>query len=67
MKRKVGKEPEGGSKKRKEVPLACMFQKQQTANELKKAGEAYNAILQKGKELGLDEAAHGRKTTHIPL
>jgi len=32
MKRKAGKEPEGGSKKRKEVgnepPLASMFQKQ---------------------------------------
>ena len=37
MKRKVGKEPEGGSKKPKEVenesPLASMFQKQQTAND----------------------------------
>jgi hypothetical protein len=41
MKRKVGKEPEGGSKKRKEVgnesPLACMFQKQQTANDFKES------------------------------
>jgi hypothetical protein len=38
MKRKVGKEPEGGSNKRKEVenesPLASMFQKQQTANDV---------------------------------
>jgi hypothetical protein len=41
VKRKVGKETEGGSKKPKEVgnesPLAFMFQKQQTANELQKA------------------------------
>ncbi len=45
MKRKVGKEPEGGSKKRKEVgnesPLVCMFLKQQTANDLNKAREAH--------------------------
>jgi hypothetical protein len=40
MKRKVGKEPQGGSKKRKEVanesPLASMFQKQQTVHDFKK-------------------------------
>jgi hypothetical protein len=34
MRHKVGKDPEGGSKERKEVgnesPLSCMFQKQQT-------------------------------------
>ena len=62
MKRKVGKEPEGGSKKRKEVgnesPLSSMFQKQQTANDLNNTREAYNAILEKGKQLRLDEAAH---------
>ena len=61
MKRKVGKEPEGGRKKPKEVgnesALASMFQKQQTANDLQKARETYNAILEKGKQLGLDEAA----------
>ena len=33
-----------------------MFQKEQTFNELNKAREAYNAILEKGKQLGLDEA-----------
>ncbi len=41
MKRKVGKEPEGGRKKPKEVgnesTLASMFQKQQTADDLQKA------------------------------
>jgi hypothetical protein len=41
MKRKVGKEPEGGSKKRRTVgnesPLASTFQKQQTAHDLQKA------------------------------
>ena len=41
MKSKVGNDPEGGSKKRKEVanesPLPLMFQKQQTVNDLKKA------------------------------
>jgi hypothetical protein len=62
MKRKVRKEPEGGSKKRKEVGneslLASMFQRQQTANDLQKARETYNAILEKGKQLGLEEAAH---------
>ena len=62
MKYKVGKEPEGGSKNRKEVenesPLASMFQKQQTANDLQKAQEAYLSILEKGKQLGLHEEAH---------
>jgi hypothetical protein len=41
MNRKVGKDLEGGSKKRKEVgnepPLASMFQKQQTVNDLNNA------------------------------
>ena len=41
MKRKVGKEPEGRSKKRKEVgnesPLASMFQKQQTVHDFNKS------------------------------
>ena len=62
MKCKVGKEAEGGSEKRKEVvnesTLAPMFQKQQTADDLKKPQEAYNVILEKGKQLGLEEAAH---------
>ncbi len=43
MKRKVGKEFEGRSKKRKEVgnisPLASMFQKQQSVNDLQKRHE----------------------------
>ena len=56
MKRKVGKESEGGSKKRNEVgnesPLTSMFQKRQTANDLQKARQAYNAILEKEKQLG---------------
>ena len=58
-KRKVGK---GGSKKRKELghesPLASMFQKQQTINDLNIARESYNTPFQKGKELGLDEAVY---------
>jgi hypothetical protein len=47
-----------------------MFQQQQTANDLNKAREEYSAILEKGKELGLDEAAHAEpvhrsvKNTH---
>ncbi len=60
MKRKVGKEPAGGCKKRKgggnESPLASMFQKQHTSIDFNKAREAYNVLLQK--VLGLDEAAH---------
>jgi len=59
--RKEGKNPEGGSKKRKEVandnPLASMFAKQQAVSALNKARDTYNAELQKGKEIGLDEAA----------
>ncbi len=66
MKRKVGKEPEGGSKKPKQVcnesPLVSMFQKQQTVNDLQKAREAYlsllEKVLEKGKQLGLNEEAH---------
>ena len=62
MKRKVGKEPEGGSKKPKQVgnesPLASMFQNQQTVNDLKKAREVYLSILEQGKQLGLNEEAH---------
>jgi len=38
--------------------FASMFQKQQTANDLKKARQAYNAILEKEIQLGLKEAAH---------
>ncbi len=55
VKRKVGKVSEGGSKKPKEVanesPLASMFQKQQTANDLQKAREAHVSIMwfEKGK------------------
>ena len=45
MKRRVGKEPEGGSKKRKQVgndnSLASMFAKQQAAIDLHKAREEY--------------------------
>ncbi len=41
-----------------EPPLASMFQKQHTANDLQKAREAYLSILEKGKQLGLQEAAH---------
>jgi len=49
MKHTVGKDPEGGNKKRKEVgyesPLDSKFQKQQTVNDLNKARKTYNAIL----------------------
>ena len=38
-------------------PLASMFAKQQAVSALNKARDAYNAELQKGKEIGLDEAA----------
>ena len=63
MKRKVGKETERGSKKRKEVGndnslAAFMFAKQQAVSVLKKARDTKNAQLRKGKEMGLDEAAH---------
>jgi hypothetical protein len=58
MKRKVGKDPEGGSKKRKELgnesPLASMLQKKKIGNGLKKGRDSYNAIIEKGKEFGLD-------------
>ena len=62
MKRKVGKEPEGGSKKPKQVcnesPLVSMFQKQQTASDLQKVREVNNTILEEGKQLGLEETSH---------
>ncbi len=62
MKRKVGKEPEGGSKKRKELgnasPLVSMFQKQQTFNDLQKVREVNNTVLEEGKQLGLEETTH---------
>ena len=56
MKHKVGKDPVGGSKERKEVenesPLSSMFQKQQTTNELQKTRvyqrESYDVILERG-------------------
>ena len=72
MKRKLGREPEGGSKKRKEVgnesPLLSMFQKQQTTTDLQKTRESYNAILEKRKQLGLEEGSHAepvRVTTDV--
>ena len=37
--------------------MASMFAKQQAVSVLNKARNAYNAQLQKGKEMGLDEAA----------
>ena len=37
--------------------MTFMFQKQQTVNDLNKSRETYNVILEKGKELGLDEAS----------
>ncbi len=37
--------------------MASMFQKHQTANDSQKARETYNAILEKGKQFGLDKAA----------
>jgi hypothetical protein len=62
MKSKVGKEPKGGSKKSKELGkeslLASMFQKQQTVHDLQKGRETYNGILEKWKQLGLEEAVH---------
>ena len=62
MTRKAGNQPEGGSKKPKQVcnesRLASMFQKQQTTNDLQKARETYLSILEKGKQLGLHEEAH---------
>ena len=62
MKRTVGNEPEGGSKKRKDVgndnSLASMFAKQQTVSVLNKARDTYNVQLQKGKQMGLDKASH---------
>jgi hypothetical protein len=55
MKSKAGKEPEVGSKKRKEVgngiALVSMFPKQQAVNDLNQSREAYNTQLQKGKVL----------------
>ena len=60
MKHRVGKEPEGGSKKRDEMgndnSLTLMFVKQQAASDLNQSREEYNAQVQKGKEIGLQEA-----------
>ena len=57
MKRKVGTEPEGGSKKRKEVgnnnSLVSMFAKQESVIALNKARDAYRiecTASKKGKE-----------------
>ena len=51
---------DGGSKKRKEVgndnSLVSMFPKQQAVSALDKAREEHNAQLQKGIEIGLQEA-----------
>ena len=75
MKHKVGNVPEGGRKKPKEVrnesPLASMFQNRQTAYDVQKARQAYNAILEKGKQLGLQRQrmpslCAGQNTTHTP-
>ena len=57
-KRREGKEPEGGSKKRKEEAndnsLASMFAKQQAVCDLNKARDTYNTQLQKENEIGLE-------------
>jgi hypothetical protein len=47
-----------------ESPLASIFQKQQAVNDLNEAREACNAILEKGKQLGLEEAAHTERKRH---
>ena len=53
MKRKVEKEPEGGTKKRKEVwndnSLASMFAKQQAVSVLNQERDTYNAQIQRAK------------------
>ena len=76
MKRKVGKESEGGSKKRKEVgnesPLSSMFQKQQTANDLQKHESRIMQYLKRGNSWGwtrqrMPSLYTGQKTTHLPL
>ena len=41
-------------------PLASMFARQQVDSDLNKANEAYNALLQNGKEMGLDSAKQDR-------
>ena len=60
MKDRVGKKPDGGSKKRKEVgndnSLTLLFAKQQTVSDLNQSREEYNSQIQKGKEIGLEEA-----------
>jgi len=56
MKVKVGKDLEGGSKKREEAgndnPLASTFARQQTVHDLHKDLEAYNITSSKGKRIG---------------
>ena len=66
--------PRGREYERQEVgnksPVVSMFQTRQVVNELNKARETYNAILRKGKELGLDEAAQAesvRRSDHDKL
>ena len=67
MKRKVGKEPEGGTKKREDVgidnSLASMLSKQQAVNVLNQERDTYNAQLQRAKES--DQSPH--TTWHGPL
>jgi hypothetical protein len=53
MEHKVGKNPDGGSKKRKEtgndITWSSMFAMQEAASDLNKARLACNTQLQKGK------------------
>ena len=65
MKRKVGKEPEGGSKKRKEVgndkSLASMFAKQQAVSALNKSSlRRIQCTASKGKINGVSRSSAGR-------
>ena len=66
--RKVGKESEGGSKKRKEVgndnSLTSMFAKQQTACDLNKAPLAYNS---KRKRNGVRRSSAGRACAPVKI
>jgi hypothetical protein len=65
MKRKVGKELEGGIKKRKEVgndnPSASMYARQHVASDLNRASEANHAPLQKENDMLLDEAGQAER------
>ena len=53
-----------------DISLDSMFAKQQAVSVLNKARDAYNAQLQKGKDMGLDEEAQAepvrvQKRTHM--